>query len=273
MYITIEELSTQLSVPISNIRHWLEAGYFSKEAYFNVNNVCRFDLDKVILELHSDSFGSQSKTSQNIKSTTANVEIPEINKILLEEYKHLVSKLLLVITNNLLLPGSMIEKLRDFEDEFTSGYDFQYATSSLHDAVSVLERYQLNEVISKIIDFITSTYPDDEDRRTLLDNIGVLNDLGKVQTDMQDKLDKYISFESNTRDEMLKYIGADYESLEDIVSRDDALLEEIEEIMTNFENASIQSDENSKIIMEMRQSLFSNIYDFNNKSFVTRETP
>jgi len=163
----------------------------------------------------------------------------------------------------------MIEKLRDFEDEFTSGYDFQYATSSLHDAVSVLERYQLNEVISKIIDFITSTYPDDEDRRTLLDNIGILNDLGKVQTDMQDKLDKYISFESNTRDEMLKYIGADYESLEDIVSRDDALLEEIEEIMTNCENASIQSDENSKIIMEMRHSLFSGIYDFDKKQFVT----
>ena len=75
-----------------------------------------------------------------------------------------------------------------------------------------------------------------------------------------------------TRDEILKYIGADYESLEDIVSYDDALLEEIEEIMTNCENASVQSDENSKIIMEMRQSLFSDIYDFNNKSFVTRRT-
>jgi len=269
MYITIEELSTQLSVPISNIRNWLEAGYFSKEAYFNVNNVCRFDLDKVILELHAENFGSKNITSQNIEPTTANEEIPEINKILLEEYKHLVSKLLLVITKNLLLPDSMIEKLRDFEDEFTSGYDFQYATSSLHDAVSVLERYKLNEVISKIIDFITSTYPDDDDRRTLLDNIGILNDLGKVQTDMQHKLDKYISFESNTRDEILKYIGADYESLEDIVASEDALLEEIEEIMTNCENASDQSDENSKIIMEMRHSLFSGIYDFEKKQFVT----
>jgi len=269
MYITIEELSTQLSVPISNIRNWLEAGYFSKEAYFNVNDVCRFDLDKVILELHAENFGSKNSTSQNIKPTAANEEIPEINKILLEEYKYLVSKLLLVITKNLLLPDSMIEKLRDFEDEFTSGYDFQYATSSLHDAVSVLERYQLNEVISKIIDFITSTYPDDEDRRTLLDNIGILNDLGKVQTDMQHKLDKYISFESNTRDEILKYIGADYESLEDIVASEDALLEEIEEIMTNCENASDQSDENSKIIMEMRHSLFSGIYDFEKKQFVT----
>lgn len=143
----------------------------------------------------------------------------------------------------------------------------------LLDAVSLLKRYNLGEVVPAINEFIKSNYTDDDDRSALLDTIGIFNDLAKIQNGMLEKLEGYLQYENSTREKLLVHIGADYEALEDIAWSEDALLEELEEMLTSYEDAISQSDEKSKMIMEMRQSLFSDIYDFDNKSFVTRETP
>jgi hypothetical protein len=86
MYVTIEDLAKKLSISVSRIRSWLNAGYFSKGAYFGVDNEYRFNLEKVIEELHSESFGEVTAVSsifaasrvdpQNTSQTEKEFEIP-----------------------------------------------------------------------------------------------------------------------------------------------------------------------------------------------------
>lgn len=273
MYISIEELAEKLSVSVSSIRSWLKAGYFSNAAYFNVNTVYRFNFDRVIEELHSGDFGDTCVPISNPELTLKSSDIPEVNRVLLNEYKYLVKGLLGLISRYVMLPEGTNEKLRNFQEEFLGEYNFEYGTSVLLDAVSLLKRYNLGEVVPAINEFIKSNYTDDDDRSALLDTIGIFNDLAKIQNGMLEKLEGYLQYENSTREKLLVHIGADYEALEDIAWSEDALLEELEEMLTSYEDAISQSDEKSKMIMEMRQSLFSDIYDFNNKSFVTRETP
>ena len=126
MYISIEELAEKLSVSVSTIRSWLKAGYFSNAAYFNVNAVYRFNFDKVIEELHSEEFGVTCVPISNPEITANGSDIPEVNRVLLNEYKYLVKGLLGLISRNVMLPEGMCEKLRDFEEDFLGEYSFEY---------------------------------------------------------------------------------------------------------------------------------------------------
>ncbi|MDA9927004.1 hypothetical protein N9D83_06460 [Amylibacter sp.] len=267
MYLNIEELAEKLSVSVSSIGNWLEAGYFSNEAYFNINNVCRFDLDKVRKELHSENFGKKSVADRNMSHTDEDLEIPEVNKILLDDYKHLTCELLKIISSNMLIPKATSFKLSAFEQNFLSGYDIDYATSSLQDAVDILKKYNLKEVVASINQFILSKYTDDDDRRALLDTIGIFGDLSKVQNDMQEKLNKYISYEDESREKMLEHMGVDYDSLLGVLSDEESILEAIEETMTKFSESIAQSEEKTELVTKMRKSFFSKYYNFETYSF------
>ena len=278
MYVTIEELAEKLSISVSRIRSWLNAGYFSKGAYFGVDNEYRFNLEKVIEELHSESFGEVTAVSsifatskvdpQNTSQTEKEFEIPSVNKILLKEYKYLVSQLLDIISRNILLPNSTSNKLRRFEDEFSNGYDFKSTTVSIHEAVSLLKDYNLEEVVDNINEFIIATYVGDQ-RRALLDNIGIFNDLSKIQKSMLDKYNEYISCEDEARQKMLVSVGVDYDVLDEVLSDEEVILEGLETALANHDEVIALSKEQSEMIAEMRKSLFSKIYDFEKGEFKT----
>ena len=279
MYVTIEELAEKLSISVSRIRSWLNAGYFSKGAYFGVDNEYRFNLEKVIEELHSESFGEVTAVSsifaasrvdpQNTSQTEKEFEIPSVNKTLFKEYKYLVSQLLDIISRNILLPNSTSNKLRRFEDDFSNGYDFKSTTASIHDAVSLLEDYNLEEVVADIKEFILLKFTDDDDRRALLDAIGIFNDLGKIQKSMLDKYNEYISCEGEARQKMLVSVGVDYDMLDEVLSDEEVILEELETALANHDEVIALSKEQSEMIAEMRKSLFSKIYDFEKGEFKT----
>ena len=187
---------------------------------------------------------------------------------MLKEYKYLVSQLLDIISRNILLPNSTSNKLRRFEDEFSNGYDFKSTTVSIHDAVSLLKHYNLEEVVDNINEFINATYVGDQ-RRALLDNIGIFNDLSKIQKSMLDKYNEYISCEDEARQKMLVSVGVDYDVLDEVLSDEEVILEELETALANHDEVIALSKEQSEMIAEMRKSLFSKIYDFEKGEFKT----
>ena len=191
-----------------------------------------------------------------------------VNKILFKEYKYLVSRLLDIISRNILLPNSTSNKLRRFEDDFSNGYDFKSTTASIHDAVSLLKDYNLEEVVININEFINATYVGDR-RRALLDNIGIFNDLSKIQKSMLDKYNEYISCEDEARQKMLVSVGVDYNMLDEVLSDEEVILEELETVLANHDEVIALSKEQSEMIAEMRKSLFSKIYDFEKGEFKT----
>jgi len=267
MYVTIEELAENLSVSVSSIRGWLKAGYFSQDAYFNVNSVYRFKLEQVIEELHSGNFQERASEEISISAEAKSAEAIGASTILLDEYKYLVAGLFGIISRNFLLPDKMAEKLRSFQEDFTAEYSFDYGTSFLLDATSLLSRYNLDEVLTSIRNLIISNWSDNEDRRTLLDMLGIFNDIGTIQTGMLDKLNEYLKYENDLREKLLARMGADYETLNSVLSDEERILEDVEDILVNASEGIIKNREQFEMIYQMRKSLFGNIYDFETGSF------
>jgi hypothetical protein len=267
MYVTIEELAENLSVSVSSIRGWLKAGYFSQEAYFNVNSVYRFKLEQVIEELHSGNFKERASEEISISAEAKSAEAIGVSTILLDEYKYLAAGLFSIISSNFLLPNNMAEKLQNFEHDFNSEYSFDYGNSVLLDATSILRHYNLDEVLTAIRHLIISHWSDDEDRRTLLDKLGIFNDISKIQAGMLDKLNKYLKYENNFREKLLTRMGADYETLNSVLSDEEKILEEVQDLLVNASEGITANREQFEMIYQMRKSLFGNIYDFETGSF------
>ena len=84
---------------------------------------------------------------------------------------------------------------------------------------------------------------------------------------MQQKLDKYMSYQHKTREQMLVHMGVDDNALEEILLDEEVVLEEIEEALTTYSQNISESKEKTEIVSQMRKSLFSQYYDFNTGKF------
>jgi len=266
-YISIEELAETLNVSVSSIRTWLKAGYFSNAAYFNVNSVYRFRLDIVLEEIHSKDFGRSNFEKNDSITAVSNNSILEANELLSSEYEYLVSSLLKIISENLVPFEGLNDKLVSLGQEFLSEYNFVFGTEMMTDALSLLEHNKLDDVAPAIRNFILTNYDDDENRRQLLDMVGVFTDLGKIQGSLKRKLNDYVENEHNTREYVLKNIGIDYDSLEDELITEENILESLEEILTTFSSELSRNPENTKKVLEMRRKVFCDIYDFDEMGF------
>lgn len=258
MYISVEEFAEHLSVPEALVREWLNSGYFSHKAFFNVNNVQRVNLDIAIEEIHSENFGRETtSTPLQQQQTLASQD----GNLLLSDYESLVTCLFKIAHENYQLSAKQYWTVNDIVNEFdleTSTEDYSYNIAG--ELLSILQSYNLNEVVTGIREHILMCYNDSDDRAQLLDALGILSDVGTVQKKLEAKLQEYNSKELSSREHTLKKLGLTSTSLESLRVDDEIKLEELQEAM--LEPTTGNSPDEIKNLLLLRRLKFGKLIDF-----------
>jgi hypothetical protein len=258
LYINIEELAEHLSVSVSTIRTWLKSGFFSQDAFFSVNTVQRFKLEVVLKELHSENFGKEENDSSlehRAQST------PDANTIISSDYETLVTDLFKMAYGYYKLLSRNQYTLNQILDEFTletrnGDYSFEIG----QDLLSILESYNLNDVVSQIRARIIECYVDSDDRAQILDGLGILVDIGTAQVHLKSKLNELNSKEQSIRERALEKLGLTSNMMDDLHFNEDEILETLSHVMLE-PSAGIPPDSLEKIV-KLRRSAFSTLIDF-----------
>ena len=232
--------------------------FFSQDAFFSVNTVQRFKLEFVLKELHSENFGK--KEDESFLEHRAR-RTPDANAIISSDYEALVTDLFKMAYGYYKLLSRNQSKLNEILDEFTlETGDYDYSFEIGQDLLSILESYNLSDVVRQIRARIIECYVDSDDRAQILDGLGILVDIGTAQVHLKSKLNELNSKEQSIRKRALEKLGLTSEIMDDLHFDEDEILDTLSHVMLE-PSADIPPDGLEKIV-KLRRSAFSTLMNF-----------